>query len=187
MRDLVYSFLLFFLSLTIGGIGIIKLNRYHSEKKLIPISSKIQSEFSPFVRDFIKDARTRKLPAGFFLRLDNLSIEFGNPNENNISKESAPFVAYCEINTTKITVDVIYWKASDFNERQSMIDHELGHCLLGRYHLPGEDNGDSPRSLMYSKIVPSFLYRRNKLELRNELFNNQPREQLIKTGVERGQ
>lgn len=53
-------------------------------------------------------------------------------------------------NSRQINIDRTYWKRSDDMDREFLIFHELGHCLLGRPHLDESNASGTCISLMNS-------------------------------------
>ena len=49
-----------------------------------------------------------------------------------------------------VTVDRNYWNRSTVNNREMVVFHELGHCVLNRGHLEGEFNNGICQSIMNS-------------------------------------
>jgi hypothetical protein len=72
----------------------------------------------------------------------------------------------------KIELDQEYWDGADDLDRESLIFHELGHCVLDRDHdeefAPSHIFILRPRSLMYP--VSFYQYRLHRMEYIKELF-----------------
>lgn len=52
----------------------------------------------------------------------------------------------------QIQVDRDYWSYADEGHKQELIDHELGHCDLGRDHVYATDAIGDPISIMYPYV-----------------------------------
>jgi hypothetical protein len=85
----------------------------------------------------------------------------------------------------EIKVDPDFWKygAVDDDEREALISHELGHCVLNRAHLntdwndPNDGDNSMPTSLMNAYIFFNDLYpdwQSLKVYYYNELFHPAP-------------
>lgn len=82
-------------------------------------------EFGIYVDDFFLQANQRGLdisPEDY-----NFSIVFGEIAETGI-------VGNCERRSGRMIIEPAYWKRSDYQEREWIIFHELGHCVLDRAH-----------------------------------------------------
>ncbi len=72
-----------------------------------------------------------------------------------------------------IRVELDYWRTATRWEREALVLHELGHCILGRDHLELLDpKTGMPISLMYPEVVGSWPeYPQIRELLYYELFN----------------
>ncbi len=68
-----------------------------------------------------------------------------------------------------ISIDPTSWQAIGDSGRQMLIYHELGHCFLGRAHLPDVRNG-RPVSIMISGMPNTDQFVTWKAEYIQELF-----------------
>ncbi len=120
------------------------------------VKYEVTAEFQPLVSGFIQEAAIH----GDTLVIDNLIIKYDSSQSNQ----------YCAVcNTTSldpavqkiITVNPKVHCYNNFQEKEALFFHEMGHCILGRSHdnrlLP---NGD-PRSIMVPdnlKLYDPCLY-----------------------------
>lgn len=74
------------------------------------------------------------------------------------------WAAYCKSGsyTPSIVVDQVYWDASSAAQREQLMYHELGHCLLGQHHRLN--------SIMAEGGVDDDLYVSNREYWLHELF-----------------
>ena len=73
-----------------------------------------------------------------------------------------------------ITIDQNYWRTANDLQREFVVFHELGHCVLGKDHVDGEDANGQCISIMTSgtgdcRVVYSP---NNRNRLLDELFSN---------------
>lgn len=73
-----------------------------------------------------------------------------------------------------IVIDQTYWRAANDLQREFVVFHELGHCVLGRAHVDNSDANGSCISIMSSgtgdcRVVYSIS---NRNSLVDELFSN---------------
>jgi len=89
--------------------------------------------------------------------------------------ESEKVVGQCSAysdGSKEIVFDEDYWNNSNMNEREYLVFHELGHCVLNREHRNDKDNNGNCISIMQSgenscrKKYNSI----NRSELLDELF-----------------
>lgn len=74
----------------------------------------------------------------------------------------------------QVIVDEQYWNRISNNDREYIVFHELGHCILKREHNDNKDEKGSCTSIMQSGIngCKSVYNNENKTQLLMELFNN---------------
>lgn len=135
------------------------------------ITPHVGQSFVPYLKDFLDDAYSReKRPIDFDARLDSLTIKFGNTK-----KIQENFAGYCDLHTVTVLVDYNDWIRYTPLEKQILIDHELGHCLLERnhrhIHVEYPNKTIQPYSIMYPNIMNAVLYAKNKQGYRDELFD----------------
>lgn len=93
-------------------------------------------EFSPYVDEFFFQANQRgyNLNATHF----NFSIQFGETDDN--------IGGFCNSKGNAITINPEDWEARDTFQREHIIFHELGHCILNREHR----NTETPSNECFS-------------------------------------
>lgn len=94
-------------------------------------------EFKDYVDEFFHQANLR----GHDLYAENFdfAIQFGETHDAGVA-------ASCETPDRIITVSPEIWESRDDLEKEWIIFHELGHCILGRDHK----NEESPTNECYS-------------------------------------
>lgn len=130
----------------------------------------VPSNFQPYVDTFVAQAATE----GVALTITSLRIEYGTlpaSSEAGLCVASSP---------PTITLVETTWEAFDETSRQLLMDHELGHCVLGRVHnattgsltIPGVGFGPAlPLSLMSPYLVRESLYTGRSAAYLHELFH----------------
>lgn len=79
----------------------------------------------------------------------------------------------------EVTLDAWYWEAADDAERESLIFHEFGHCLMGLGHdrrLASVDGWTIPASIMYPYVFDGSIYEYHKEYYREELRHSRASE-----------
>ena len=101
-------------------------------------------------------------------QIDDLVVKFGDtgsPRARGVCKLSDDAPPTVVIN--KATWDVI----SD-EEREELILHELGHCVLKRKHKDATRPDGAPESIMYPYSMLPEEYEKYKVEYHEELFTH---------------
>ena len=115
--------------------------------------------FQPYVDAFIEYSTDRDQ-----VTVDHLTIEFGLLDSNILGK--------CNVysyRSPKITINAITWDYLDETDREVLLFHELGHCILRRSHNPNY-TGFFPDSIMHPNLI-SKSYKGNEEEYRDELYS----------------
>lgn len=73
-----------------------------------------------------------------------------------------------------ITLDQNYWRTANDMQREFLVFHELGHCVLGRDHVDNSDANGNCISMMSSGTgnCRVFYGQSNRTRLVDELFAN---------------
>ena len=73
-----------------------------------------------------------------------------------------------------ITLDQSYWRSATDMQREFLVFHELGHCVLGRDHVDNSDANGNCISMMSSGTgnCRVFYGQSNRTRLVDELFAN---------------
>lgn len=122
-------------------------------------------EFAPYVQSFEDQASAH----GQTVKVTNLIIQFG-PMESSLER------GLCEIdgnNTPTITIDQAAWETMDENQREPLIYHELGHCVLHRNHTAVQMAPGVPTSIMNPYTIPDYTYAAYRDHYLAELFTNE--------------
>lgn len=62
-------------------------------------------------------------------------------------------------------IDENYWKYADYYDRESLIFHEIGHCVLNEFHENEKNKQGKPISLMNSYSFSSYWYYQNRRKM----------------------
>ena len=120
----------------------------------------INPELRPYVQRFADE--------GNILLSTGLYVGFGKVGDH--PDPDRRILAVCYMNMERVVVDRNLWKEMDETHREVLIFHELGHCVLGRYHIDYVD-GVCPASIMHPLLpVAARCYERNRPYYIQELF-----------------
>jgi hypothetical protein len=123
------------------------------------------NQFSPYVEAFEESASQH----GQSVKVTDLIVRFGkmeNPYERGI----------CEIagdETPIITINQEAWEQMSEDEREPLMYHELGHCVLKRKHRADQIGPGVPASLMNPYTIAGWTYGQYKKHYIDELFTQQ--------------
>lgn len=98
----------------------------------------------------------------------DVAIIFGETRPNG-----GRAIGYCQIRDQQnlIVIDRNYWNNQDSLTQESIMFHELGHCLLMRPHRQQYRVSDlTPISLMHPQVIKSWLYEPYYYDYQDELF-----------------
>lgn len=119
----------------------------------------IEEETRPYVDTFKAIANSR----GLSIDWDEISIAFKDLDGN---------IAGTCYSSGHIDIDPDSWKRFSDEEREVLVFHELGHCVLGRDHTEGTFSDNAPVSIMNPIIMYTVYYKRRRDYYRSELFDN---------------
>jgi hypothetical protein len=118
-------------------------------------------EFTPYVKSFIEAGQS----VGVKVDMNRVTIKMLGELPRN-------WVGVCNMDTGEISILEPAWVGMPEIEREVEIWHELGHCVLGRYH-DETVYGQHPKSIMYPNISPTSepdYYIIHRLDYIYELF-----------------
>jgi len=99
----------------------------------------IDPEFATYVENFFVEGEKRNV---------NLRGEIGNFSVHFGDLGGIPANGVCSLATKDIVIHVKRWDAMSDRQRERLIFHELGHCLLDRPHLEEVLTNGECRSIM---------------------------------------
>ena len=106
--------------------------------------NEIESELQIHFNNFVEEASDH----GMYISLDDLDI-----GGYIINIEQQGTLGQCKSYTNgskQIVIDQPYWNRADQMEKEYLVFHELGHCLLGREHKDIKDSNGFCLSIMQS-------------------------------------
>ena len=114
--------------------------------------------------------------APYFQRFENEAQIYGHSEKTSqvvayFNHKRGKAVAYCDTaSRPTIVITEEYWTKADDIERELVVFHELGHCVLGRHHLNAQFSDGRPVSIMNYKNVSEKQFLENKDYYLRELF-----------------
>lgn len=123
---------------------------------------RVPAEVAPLIEQFKAEAAAH----GHSLIIENLVVQF-----SDALPLWEPGSCTTSSSTPLINLNRIFWfESSTAAQREEVVYHELGHCVLGRPHLDLYLNGVSV-SLMSTELLPESWYTNNRAYYIFELFN----------------
>jgi len=127
----------------------------------------IDSELIEFIDIFEQEAEDR----GIVIDVGSLELtaHFMDIDEDNIVGQC---ISYSDA-TREIVIDNQYWRGLNQLEKEYIMMHELGHCVLGRDHENASDQNGNCLSIMQSGTgsCDRRYSAANRNRLLDELFN----------------
>ena len=127
----------------------------------------VNPELQPYFDLFVEEAAARGIS------VDLVEEEIEGYIQNIADRDVIGQCAYNANAPSKVTIDSPYWNRSDDFEKEFVVFHELGHCILTRDHLD-ESNGEGHcLSIMHSGLGDcEFTYNSaNRDTYLDELFS----------------
>lgn len=118
-----------------------------------------------------QDLSQSKLGPGFnpdvrVVFVGDIVVKGENPSAGLCSYKDKPFV---------VQLNKRLWSESSDTQKEMLLLHELGHCVLDRRHREGRLPNGGPESLMnMTQKGDDEFYKANKKYYLNELFQNTP-------------
>jgi hypothetical protein len=128
------------------------------------VDAYIDPEFIPFVSIFIHEAEVRDVSVRD--KIGDIRITFDLYLEG-----SNAGVCYKVGDTREIVISREHWDVFSASQREFVISHELGHCILGRDHMH-----KSEKISFMNHMVPAYLNALSSGKIKflyNELFREQ--------------
>lgn len=132
-----------------------------------PVQYTVPTAVEPFVQSFRDEAKKRNSPVS----TDNLIITFGTAVSEDICGE-------CQLANGKtphiiLNSDAFCWQQASQYERECLVFHELGHCLLARAHKTDKFANGAFVSLMNPNDVA--VYATCRYPIGNDDCDKRPR------------
>jgi hypothetical protein len=134
----------------------------------------VDTPFTDFVNNFEQVSAQEGQP----LAITDLVVQFGDTptlNETGVCE-------WADNTTPKITVNQRIWNTLNDYDKQEVVFHELGHCILKRVHQTSEimaynNTVSIAESIMYPYRISGTIYRDNMTHYNNELFDTSKQNQ----------
>ena len=134
---------------------------------------KVDPAFSPYLTNFINQSYLVGKPVS----VNDLTIEF-DPNIQSRVPTNSMVLGVCDQRTLSnsiISINPSFWKYASNADREQLLFHELGHCVLSRDHDTTrvgsiDTNSGHALSIMYPYHMGTQAYTNNYDYYMKELF-----------------
>lgn len=116
-----------------------------------------------------------KLYRGPDFKLDIINVDIGPAKDLWDPFIDKGTVGWCKpfLWPQQIMLDTLYWEDATELEKEQLIFHELGHCVLGREHNDKEDENGDPISIMHPYTMDDHTYKRHREQYIKDLFTKE--------------
>jgi hypothetical protein len=130
----------------------------------------IHADAAQYVSRFVTEAAAH----GRNVVISDLILEFGSvdgaPGDANSGARGVCNIAYGQ--TPVITLSRDAWDRSSDAEREELVFHELGHCILGLTHVGGINADGIPASVMNPTEIHGAIYKQFRAYYMKGLFGS---------------
>lgn len=130
------------------------------------IPSKVDEALQPYFERFDQEARARGFD--FSLEMEELEADIIGIDRDGVLGQCH----YSEQAPNIVEVDNAFWASATDLEKEYVVFHELGHCVLGRNHDDGRNGDGTCSSIMQSGLTSCRVTYNsgNRASYINELF-----------------
>lgn len=126
----------------------------------------INPDLDKYVRIFVQEASKR----GVEVSVDDLNVNFSDQIEVKGTPDAIG-ACYTGGDISQVKILSSSWEFSDEIEREALMSHELGHCVLFRLHCNALNSKKRPYSLMHSNSIVDQYFKEYRTYYYDELFN----------------
>lgn len=149
-------------------------------------ADQFKTKTSPYINDslrpYLNTFLTKAIENGVALDISQLSMQFSESMPAS-TVPNASTIGYCSRgpDTASVMIKESYWKTAGVSEREELVFHELGHCLLGLQHDNSTQTAidyygygfvryNTPNSIMNELHFDKTIYEGNRNAYIKELF-----------------
>lgn len=129
------------LTYSLVGICLITLNACEPDAVIITV---VETPLQAYFDRFIDEAAYRGLDVTY--ATSQVDAHIGEITEPNVIGQCS----WSQNQAHSITLDQQYWRSANDLQREFVVFHELGHCVLGLQHLDNADANGNCLSIMTS-------------------------------------
>jgi hypothetical protein len=127
------------------------------------------AEVEKYVVKFVDDAKTQGINLLNGMIQNKVSIQIAD-----LAAYGSSTIGLCQTGGSirKVTFDTEFWNKATETQRELLVHHELGHCVLYRVHLSTKLPDGRYTSIMYPSIMPDRIYLDNYTYYQQELYTS---------------
>lgn len=125
-------------------------------------------EVGSYVVKFVEDAQAQGRNVLDDMKNPNLEIQIAS-----LGNYGSSVIGLCESsgNMRRVTLAPEFWNSASETQKELLVHHELGHCVLYRPHNSSTLSSGDYASIMYPIIMSSSMYMNNYDYYQKELFS----------------
>jgi len=130
----------------------------------------VTSDARPYVDSFEMFGR---LNINRRFKITRVSVRFVDKYPPGVKQDT---IGECSTNfgmIPSITLLRSWWDSVDTYDREQLVFHELGHCVLYEGHYKRKFSNGMPQSMMYPEIIGARYYNKNRAYYIWRLFSDQ--------------
>lgn len=122
-------------------------------------TKKMPDEVAPYYYKFLQDAANHNTVVNRYA-IESLTISF----LDKVVMENTRYLGVCYKNTPNTTsvlavyLDKDFWDVAPPAQREALVYHELGHCLLGEDHRDESAADGTFASVMHAALISGAMY-----------------------------
>jgi hypothetical protein len=116
--------------------------------------------------------------------IDNIVITIVNSIESSKANKEFYTIGQCQISNEHAPTIILlkeYWEEANYNEKESLLYHELGHCVLMLGHDESVSEDGRPLSIMYSSQLLQYWYDLYRQDYMQDLINKEKGRHVLYT------
>ncbi|HUR31768.1 MAG TPA: putative metallopeptidase [Saprospiraceae bacterium] len=147
------------------GVSILMFSSCEEAPELVFV---VETPLQDYFDRFVDEAAVRGFDVAY--ATSQVDAHIGDITEENVIGTCS----WDQTHTHSVTVDENYWRTANDLQREFVVFHELGHCVLGRDHRDDSDANGNCASIMTSGTGDCrIIYTQNsRTRLVDELFSN---------------
>jgi len=147
-----------FMLVILTGCTTVNVMKIYPERDIF-----IHHEFKPFLKSFeLVGLKYGRFFPSFAVTI-NLVDDIGN-------SWASGMCYYSDTGINEIRIRKAAWELMSDFDKEALIFHELGHCLLNRPHCAAETKKGTPFSIMHPYVVEGELWEKYRSFYMKELF-----------------
>lgn len=129
----------------------------------------IHVELQPYVDRFIQYGKHYR---GENFEMQQINMDIGEARDLWDPFINAGTVGWCKplMRPLEIMIDSGYWEDITELEKEQLVFHELGHCILDADHVEELDADGDPVSIMHPYTIDEHIYIKHREEYIQKLF-----------------